>query len=329
MAKIELSHGSGGNKSRNIIKDIFVSKFSNPILNILDDSAKVEGDIAFTTDSFVVEPIFFPGGNIGNLSICGTVNDLSMKGSKPLYLSVSFIIEEGFEIEDLEKIASSMAKEAKNAGVLIVTGDTKVIDRKNSVPQIYITTSGIGKISKGIDISSKNAKIGDLIILSGTIADHGISIMNARNDFGFKGDLKSDCACLNNIVGKFISKDVRVLRDPTRGGLAASLNEIAEASGVGIIIEEKNIPVLPQVKAACDLLGLDPLHVANEGKFVAFVKPSYASKSLKAIKSHKLGKNASIIGIVVKNLSGVFIKTKIGSLRPLGMLEGEQLPRIC
>ncbi|MEK7376598.1 MAG: hydrogenase expression/formation protein HypE [Candidatus Margulisiibacteriota bacterium] len=329
MAKIELSHGSGGNKARNIIKDIFVSKFSNPILNIPDDSAKVEGDLAFTTDSFVVDPIFFPGGDIGKLSVCGTVNDLSMKGAKPLYLSVAFIIEEGFEIDDLEKIASSMAKEMKNAGVLIVTGDTKVIDRKNIVPQMYITTSGIGKIPKGIDISSKNAEIGDSIILSGTIADHGIAIMNARNDFGFKGDLKSDCACLNGIVGKFISKDVRVLRDPTRGGLAASLNEIAEASGVGIVIEEEKIPVLPQIKAACDLLGLDPMHVANEGKLVAFVKHSYADKALKAVKSHKLGKNAAIIGKAVKELSGVFIRTKVGSLRPLGMLEREQLPRIC
>ncbi len=332
MAIIELSHGSGGNKARNIIKDIFISRFSNPILNILDDSACIEGDLAFTTDSFVVEPVFFPGGDIGKLSVCGTVNDLAMKGATPLYLSASFIIEEGFEMEALARIASSMAKTAKEAGVLIVTGDTKVVDRRGGLkpaPQIYITTAGIGKIPKGIDVSSKNASPGDAIVLSGTIADHGISIMNARNDFGFKGDLKSDCACLNGMVEAFLSKDVRVLRDPTRGGLAASLNEIAEASKVSIVIDEEKIPVLPQVKAACSLLGLDPLHVANEGKFVAFVRPSYKNKALKAIKSLRLGKNATIIGTAERSLSGVFIRTKVGSLRPLGMLEGEQLPRIC
>ncbi len=332
MAIIELSHGSGGNKARNIIKDIFISRFSNPILNILDDSACIEGDLAFTTDSFVVEPVFFPGGDIGKLSVCGTVNDLAMKGAKPLYLSASFIIEEGFEMDDLGKIASSMAKTAKEAGVLIVTGDTKVVDRRGGLkpaPQIYITTAGIGKIPKDIDVSSKNATPGDAIILSGTIADHGVSIMNSRNDFGFKGDLKSDCASLNGIVEAFLSKDVRVLRDPTRGGLAASLNEIAEASKVSIVIEEDKIPVLPQVKAACDLLGLDPLHVANEGKFVAFVRQSSADKALKKIKTHKLGKNASILGFVEKGATGVSIKTRVGSLRPLGMLEGEQLPRIC
>lgn len=327
MNKINLSHGSGGEKSQELIKEVFLRSFGNPILNSMDDAATVEGDLAFTTDSFVVQPLFFPGGDIGKLSICGTVNDLAMKGAAPLYISASFIIGEGFDIEKLKKIVSSMATEAKKAGVQIVAGDTKIINSKEN-DTLYITTSGIGKISQGIEISSKNAKIGDKIILSGNIAEHGVAVLNARNDFGFKGELKSDCACLNDIVKQFISKDVHVMRDPTRGGVASALNEIASSSKVGIIIEEDKIPISSQTKKACALLGLDPLHIANEGKLAAFVKNSYAKEALKLIRKHPLGKNARIIGEVVKQ-KGVSVKTKIGGTRPLYMLDGEQLPRIC
>ncbi len=332
MKTIEVAHGSGGAKSQSLINEVFKKQFSNPILNAMDDAATIEGNLAFTTDSFVVDPIIFQGGDIGKLSICGTVNDLAMKGAVPLYLSASFIIGQGFEIDKLKKIVASMAKEAKMAGVKIVTGDTKVIDSKTP-DTLFITTTGIGKIPKGINISAKNASDGDKIILSGTIADHGIAILNARNDFGFEGDIKSDCACLNHLVNGFISKDVKVLRDPTRGGIASTLNEIASSSKVGMVIEDSKIPMSPSTKKACSLLGLDPYHMPNEGKFIAIVKSSQADSILRKIKKNPLGKNAQIIGDVVRatlvGAPNVFVKTRVGGLRTLYMLEGEQLPRIC
>ena len=327
MKKIDMSHGSGGERSQELIKEVFIKAFGYADPKSLDDAALIEKDLAFTTDSFVVYPLFFPGGDIGKLSICGTVNDLAVKGAIPLYISASFIIGEGFDIEKLKKISLSMAKEAKLAGVKIVTGDTKIINSKEE-DTLYITTSGIGKIPKGINISSTNAKPGDKIILSGNIAEHGVAIMNARNDFGFSGILKSDCTPLNEVIQSFVGKQVHVMRDPTRGGVASSLNEIASSSKVGIIIDEEKIPVSAQTKQACALLGLDPLHIANEGKFIAFVSKNYADKALTIIKKHPLGKNAQIIGEVVSG-KGVFVKTGIGGMRPLYMLDGEQLPRIC
>jgi len=254
MATISLSHGSGGRQSQRLISEIFIKAFSNDILDKMDDAAAIEKDLAFTTDSFVVGPVILPGGDIGKLSICGTVNDLAMKGAKPLYLTASFIIGEGFDIDKLKKVVSSMAKEAKAAGVKIVAGDTKVVDSQKEL--LFITTSGVGRIPKGVNISSSLARPGDKIILSGNIADHGTAIMNARSDFGFEGQLKSDCASLNGIVSSFISADVRVLRDPTRGGVASALNEIASSSRVGVVIEEGKIPISKTTKAACDLLGL-------------------------------------------------------------------------
>ncbi len=327
MANISMSHGSGGSQSQRLISEIFIKAFKNPILDKMDDAATIEGTLAFTTDSFVVDPLFFPGGDIGKLSICGTVNDLAMKGAKPLYLTASFIIGEGFDIDKLKLIVSSMAKEAKNAGVQIVAGDTKVVDSQKEL--LFITTSGVGRIPKGINISSCNAKPGDKIILSGNIADHGTAIMNARSDFGFEGTLKSDCASLNGIVSSFVSSDVHVMRDPTRGGVASVLNEITASSGVGIVIEESKVPISKTTKAACDLLGLDPLHIANEGKFIAFVRKNKADQILNKIRRHPLGRNANIIGEVISRPKGVAVKTRIGGMRNLYMLEGEQLPRIC
>ncbi len=327
MATINLSHGSGGTQSHDLISNLFIKAFNNPVLNSMEDAATLYGELAFTTDSFVVQPIFFPGGNIGKLAVCGTVNDLAMKGARPQYLTASFIIGENFDLDKLKQIVLSMAQEAKKAGVLVVAGDTKVIDAKDS-ETIFINTAGIGRIPKGINISAKKAKPGDVIILSGNIGDHGVAILNARSDFGFKGLLKSDCACLQGLVSTFISKDVHVMRDPTRGGVASALNEIAASSRVGIVIEEKTIPVAKHTKNACALLGLDPLHIANEGKLLAFVSPKYADKALATIKKHPLGKNAAVIGSVIKG-KDVYLRTRIGGLRPLFMLEGEQLPRIC
>ena len=323
--RILLAHGSGGRKQQALIRDIFAKKFSNPILNDFDDAAEIDG-LAFTTDSYVVKPLFFPGGDIGKLAVCGTVNDLAMKGAKPLYLSASAIIEEGFEIDKLERIVESMAKACTSAGVIIVTGDTKVVE-KGGADGIFITTSGIGQILPKVNISSKNAKVGDAVIISGSVAEHGIAVMNERNSLGFSGDIKSDVAPLNKIVEKILGKYpqvVHVMRDPTRGGVASALNEIAEMSKVGILVDENKIPIKPLIKEACDLLGLDPLHVANEGKFVAFVNPKYSKQTLKM-----MGKDAKIIGFVTKKFKGVRLKTSIGGERILSMLEGEQLPRIC
>jgi len=330
--KILLAHGSGGKLTHLLIKS-FVKKFRNLPLAKLDDSAvlRFKGKLAFTTDSYVVDPIYFPGGDIGKLAVNGTINDLAMVGAKPLYLSASAIIEEGFPLVELERIVNSMNRAARAAGVEIVAGDTKVVE-KGGVDKIFINTSGIGLVDSGVDISSKNAQIGDRIILSGTIGDHGIAILSAREKFDFQTKVKSDSQPLNGIVSEIlrVSKRIHTLRDPTRGGLATILNEIAEQSGVGIEIEEEKIPVKQEVKGVCEMLGFDPLYIANEGKLVAFVPEKDSAKILNVMKKNRYGRDAQIIGSVVARHKGrVVVKTSVGGERVVDMLTGEQLPRIC
>ncbi len=329
-----LAHGGGGKLSHQLIKDMFASQFKNELIEPLHDGAifSVGGArLAFSTDSYVINPIFFPGGDIGKLAVNGTVNDLSMCGARPLYLSSAFIIEEGLPMEELWRIVLSMETAAEAAGVKLVTGDTKVVDR-NKGDKIFINTSGIGIISDGVDINPRHAKLGDKIILSGTIADHGIAIMSVREGLEFDTQIESDCAPLNGLVETMFeaSQEIHVLRDPTRGGVASVLNEIAESADIGITIFEDLIPVSDEVKGACEILGFDPLYVANEGKLLAFTSPTAADKVLAAMRAHPFGKNAVIIGEVVANHpSTVIMKTRIGGSRVVDMLSGEQLPRIC
>lgn len=331
--KVLLGHGNGGRLTQELVKTIFAKKFSNRILNELEDSAEIDVNnlkLAFTTDSYVVDPIEFPGGDIGKIAVCGTVNDLCAKGAEPLAISAAFIIEEGFEKRALQKIVESMKKSADEANVAIVTGDTKVVETRHA-DKIFITTSGIGIIQKGVNLSSKNARPGDLIILNGYLAEHGIAVMNARNNLGLGGEIKSDCAPLNTLVKLILksSKNVHAIRDVTRGGLATILNEISQSCGFGIEISEKSIPVSSQIYGACQILGIDPLYVANEGKIVVFVKESDAESVLSSMKKNKYGRNASIIGKVVKGRSCVTLKTSIGGSRLVMTMESEQLPRIC
>ncbi|HEA46947.1 hypothetical protein LCGC14_2342090 [marine sediment metagenome] len=332
--RISLAHGGGGSLTKKLIEEIFLPPFKNPILKVLDDSAvfKIEkGRMAFSTDSYVVNPIFFPGGDIGKLAICGTVNDLAMSGAKPLYLSASLIIEEGFLLKDLKRIITSMKEASEEAGIKIVAGDTKVVN-KGSADKIFITTTGIGIIEEGIDISGANAKVGDVVIVNGYLGDHGIAIISERERLDFRTKLISDCVPLNHLVTDMlkVSNGIHVLRDPTRGGLVTVLNEIAQSSGVGIEIFEDKIPIREEVKGACEMLGYDPLYVANEGKLVTFVAPKEALKVLKALHKNKYGKDAKIIGRVVKKPEEtVILRTQIGGSRILDMLVGEQLPRIC
>lgn len=331
--RILLSHGSGGKMSHDLVKKSFLPHLANPILARLDDSAvfDFEGRLAFTTDSYVVSPIFFPGGDIGKLAVCGTVNDLAMVGARPLYLSLAFVIEEGFPEDDLGKILNSIQDAASEAGVQIVTGDTKVVN-KGSADRIFINTSGIGLVPKGIDISGSNAKPGDKIILSGTMGDHGIAVLSQREGLQFSTTLESDCAPLNAMVSEIlgISSDIHVLRDPTRGGLATTLNEIAAQSRLGIAIEEERVPIRKEVQAACEMLGLDPLYVANEGKLVAMVAAEDANSVLKVMRTNKYGNDAAIIGEVTGERPGqVVLRTAIGSSRIVDMMVGDMLPRIC
>jgi hydrogenase expression/formation protein HypE len=330
---ILLAHGSGSRLSHDLIEKNFLPPLANPLLARLDDSAvfDLSGRLAFTTDSYVVSPIFFPGGDIGKLAVCGTVNDLSMSGAAPLYLSLSFIIEEGLTMGELKKVVGSIKAAAEEAGVNIVTGDTKVVNR-GSADKLFINTSGIGIVPEGIDISGANARVGDNIILSGTIGDHGIAVMSQREGLKFSVPVKSDCAPLNKLVSQMLqaSPKINCLRDPTRGGLATTLNEFARQSGVGIRIEEEKIPVLDAVRAACELLGFDPLYVANEGKLVAIVAPNDAGKILAKMKRNKYGADAAIIGEVTDEHKGkVILKTRLGASRIVDMLSGELLPRIC
>jgi hydrogenase expression/formation protein HypE len=330
--KILLAHGSGGKLMHDLIES-FIPELANPILEKMDDSAvfDLSGRLAFTTDSYTVNPIFFPGGDIGRLAVCGTVNDLAMSGARPLYLSLALIIEEGLPVEDLKKIVRSIAQAAREAGVKIVTGDTKVVNR-GSADKLFINTAGVGIVPEGIDISASNAMPGDIVIISGNIGDHGIAVLSQREGLKFHTPVPSDCAPLNGLVAEMlaVSKDIHSLRDPTRGGLAVTLNDFARQSKVGIRVEEEKIPVDKAVMAACELLGLDPLHIANEGKLVAVVAPEDAEKILATMKRNKYGRDAAIIGEVVKEHPGqVVMKTSLGASRIIDMPVGELLPRIC
>ncbi len=331
--QIRLGHGSGGRLSQELIESLFLKVFDNPVGNAMEDSAVIPGienNLAFTTDSFVVSPRFFPGGDIGCLAVCGTVNDLSMMGAEPLYLSAGFMIEEGFEIAELKRIVQSMKHVSEEAGVQIVTGDTKVIP-KGQVDGLFINTSGIGANPEP-SISVQNAKVGDCILVSGTLGNHGMAIAIARDHLGLQTPIKSDVKPLNHLVCALKDKGIRihVLRDPTRGGMATVLNEIAVQSNVGIRIEESAIPVLDAVQTAADLTGLDPLYLSNEGVLIAVVDPDDADKMLETCRERPEGKDVRMIGKVVDNHPHkVVLSTNIGSQRLLPMLSGDQLPRIC
>jgi hydrogenase expression/formation protein HypE len=333
-ARILLAHGSGGAMSHDLIASLFVKSFQNPVLDRLDDMAVLEvGGIrlAFTTDSYVVTPIFFPGGDIGKLAICGTINDLAMSGARPLYLSAGFILEEGFPLRDLEAIIASMQKTAAQAGVQIVTGDTKVVNR-GGADGIFINTAGLGRVPEGVEISGRNARAGDKVLISGSMGDHGIAILSSRAGLEFSTRLESDCAPLNDLVARMleVSRDVHCLRDPTRGGLSTTLNELARQSQVAIWIEENRVPVKEEVRGACELLGLDPFILANEGKLIAIVGATGAEKVLAAMKAHPLGREAALIGEVREEpAERVILRTSIGSTRIVDMPVGEPLPRIC
>jgi len=332
--KILLDHGSGGKISRSLTADIMLPIFNNPILSQLNDGAIFdlgEKRFAFSTDSYVVDPIFFPGGNIGDLAINGTVNDIAMCGATPLYLSAGLIIEEGFPVSDLKIIIKGMGAAADLAGVKVVTGDTKVVP-KGAADKIFINTSGIGLIPEGVNIAGHNACIGDKIIVSGSIADHGITVLTQREGMAFSSTVISDTAPLNHMVKSMlsVSSNIHVLRDPTRGGVGTALNEIAISSKVGVRIYEERLPVKNEVAGICELLGFDPLYIANEGKLIAFVGQDDAENVLSVMKKDKHGKDACIIGEVVSDSPGkVFMQTRIGGSRIVDMLTGEQLPRIC
>ncbi len=337
-SNIVLGHGSGGKLTSDLIDKIFLPAFRNPTLNKLDDQAVLiigGARLAFTTDSFVVTPIFFPGGDIGRLAIHGTVNDLAMGGARPLYLSAAFILEEGLAVDDLRRVVESMRAAAAEAGVQLVTGDTKVVNRGKG-DQIFITTTGIGVIEHEFSISADRARAGDKIILSGTIGDHGMTIMSQREGLEFEGIIESDCASLSGLVAAMLATAspandfIHTLRDPTRGGVATTLNEIAKHANVGMMLDERTIPVRESVKGACEVLGLDPLYVANEGKLLALVVPEMADAVLQTMRQHPLGQDAVIIGEVVETHPGmVLVKTEIGGTRVLDVMFGEQLPRIC
>jgi hydrogenase expression/formation protein HypE len=332
---ILLGHGSGGKMMHDLIETVFIKNFSNTILNDQTDAALItpgSEEIAFTTDSFVIDPLFFPGGDIGKLAVCGTVNDLSVTGAEPLYLSVSFIIEEGFPLRDLEAIAESLAAEAKKAGVLIVTGDTKVVN-KGKCDKLFINTSGIGRISRKNSHISKAVNImpGDVIIINGMIGDHGMAVMNARESFNFKVTVESDCASLNDLIKCVLQKyTIKFMRDPTRGGVATVLNELAGKTGLGIEIEESALPVRNSVKAMCEVLGFDPLHIANEGKVLIVAANNSAAEILETLRQHDLGRESVIIGRVVGDHPGrVVLRNETGGRRIIDSLSGDQLPRIC
>ncbi len=331
---IKLSHGSGGEASRRLVEEVIAVYLKNEALDPLDDSAvfDVEGvRLAFTTDSYVVSPLFFPGGDIGSLAVHGTVNDLAMVGAKPLAITLGFILEEGLPLEDLHRILASVRDACAEAGVNVVAGDTKVVER-GSGDGIFINTSGIGSVPAGVNISASNAAPGDVVILSGTIGDHGITVLSKREGMDFATSLESDSAPLNAMVEGMleVTRSIHAMRDPTRGGLATSLNEIAGASGVGLEIDEASVPVNPQVGDACDMLGFDVFYVANEGKLVALVPEAEAQAVLEAVKSSRYGANAAVIGRVVRANPGlVTLKTRVGGRRILSPLSGELLPRIC
>ncbi|HEX4169611.1 MAG TPA: hydrogenase expression/formation protein HypE [Bryobacteraceae bacterium] len=334
---IVMGHGSGGKLTSQLIQDLFLPAFDNEYLKKLDDQAVFRAGsarLAFTTDSFVVTPLFFPGGNIGELAVNGTVNDLAMSGAQPLFLSSAFILEEGFPVDDLSRIIDSMAQAARAAGVAIVTGDTKVVN-KGSADKLFVTTSGVGLLPEGVEVSASRACPGDVILLSGFVGDHGMAIMSVREGLEFEGEIRSDTAPLHTLVRAMLDaapdlRDIHVLRDPTRGGLATSLCEIAAASSTGIEISSSAVPVREDVKGACEILGLDPLFVANEGKLVAFVPEASSEAVLNAMRNNPAGLNAASIGRCVAGHPGmVLLKTEIGGTRILDLPFSEQLPRIC
>lgn len=331
---IQLDHGSGGRAMHELVREVFARAFANPYLHEMNDSALVAvepGQIAITTDSYVVEPIIFPGGDIGSLAVHGTVNDLAMRGARPLYLTAGFILEEGLPVPTLRQIVTSMAEAALEAGVAIVAGDTKVVP-KGKGDRIFINTAGIGVVPPDIDVSGHHARPGDAVLINGTIGDHGLAILCKREGLAFENEIRSDAASLNGLVQEILAvcREIHVLRDPTRGGVATTLNEIAQQAGVGICLQEEALPVREDVAGACELLGLDPLYVANEGKVLVCVEQRHVERVLEAMRAHPLGRDACRIGAVLATDPGrVFMTTRIGGHRLLDMLRGEQLPRIC
>jgi hydrogenase expression/formation protein HypE len=334
--RILLGHGSGGQLSADLVRRLFLPAFGNEVLDALEDQATLSVGrsgprIAFTTDSFVVRPLFFPGGDIGKLAVCGTLNDLAVGGARPLFLSAAFILEEGLPLDDLRRIAASMRTACDEAGVALVTGDTKVVDRGKG-DQVFITTSGIGAVPDRRSLSFRSAKPGDRIIVSGTIGDHGIAIMSVREGIEFETVLESDCAALTSLCQAMLDACPRIrgMRDPTRGGVSSAVNELAAASKVGVELRESALPIRAEVLGACEMLGLDPLYVANEGKLLAVVPPEDADSLLRVMRNHPLGRNAALIGEVVSKHPGmVTMHSVVGGQRVVQMLNGEQLPRIC
>jgi hydrogenase expression/formation protein HypE len=331
---ILLGHGSGGKLAADLFRNIFLPAFDNRILNRSDDQAQIDigtSRLAFTTDSYVVKPIFFRGGDIGSLAVHGTVNDLAVGGARPLFLSAAFILEEGFSLTDLRRIVDSMQQAARNAGVLIVTGDTKVVE-KGSCDGLFINTAGIGVIETALRLSADKARPGDLVLLNGPIGDHGIAILAEREGLSFESEIVSDSAPLNSLVEDILATGgiIRCMRDPTRGGVASALNEIAQTSGVGIQLEEEAVPVRSEVRGACELLGLDPLYIANEGKLIVICAPEAAPSLLAAMHQHPLGADASLIGKVTAQNPGLLtMRTTLGAARIVDMLANDPLPRIC
>ncbi|WP_158048222.1 hydrogenase expression/formation protein HypE [Skermanella pratensis] len=332
--QVDMSHGSGGKAMAQLVEEMFGAAFDNPLLARRNDQAVFDpppGRLAVTTDSYVVSPLFFPGGDIGSLAVHGTVNDLAMAGARPLYLTAGFIIEEGFALRDLARIVASMAAAAAGAGVAIVTGDTKVVERGKG-DGVFINTTGIGVVPPGVAPSGDRARPGDAVLVSGFVGDHGVAIMSTRENLSFETTIASDSAALHGLVAAMVGAvpDIHVLRDPTRGGLATTLNEIARQSGVGMLLDERAIPVRGEVAAACELLGLDPLYVANEGKLVAICAPGDAARLLEAMRGHPLGMDAAVIGTVIDDDHRfVQLRTTFGGKRIVDWLAGEQLPRIC
>jgi hydrogenase expression/formation protein HypE len=336
---VTLAHGGGGKAMKDLIDDVFVEAFDNPLLAPLDDQARIDllglaqhGDrLAFTTDSFVIDPLLFPGGDIGKLAVCGTVNDLAVGGALPLYLSCAVIVEEGVSIGLLRQIARSMAATAQEAGVKIVTGDTKVVN-KGACDRMFITTTGVGVVAAGVELGAHRARLGDAVLVNGLLGDHGAAILGARGDMALQSAIESDCAPLQGLVASLLeaAPNTRFMRDPTRGGIATVLNEIAEAAQVALEVDETATPLRDEVRGFCEILGLDPLYLANEGKIVAITPPDEAAQALEAMRAHPLGRQAAIIGAVVAGEPGrVTMRTIFGGRRIVDMLVGEQLPRIC
>ncbi|SCL29780.1 Hydrogenase maturation protein, carbamoyl dehydratase HypE [Micromonospora pallida] len=332
--RITLAHGAGGKATHTLVEGLFVEAFRNPTLEALDDAAvlSVHGTrLAFTTDSYVVSPLFFPGGDIGDLAVNGTVNDLAVSGARPLYLAAGFILEEGFPVADLQRIATSMARAADRAGVQVVTGDTKVVQR-GKADGCYINTAGVGVLERPVTLGTPHIRPGDAVVVSGPIGDHGVTIMLARGELDIEADLASDTAPLPGLVDALLdaAPDVRLLRDATRGGVATILNEVAQAAQVAVVVDEASVPVRPAVTGACELLGIDPLYVACEGRFVAVVDGTQAEAAVAALRAHRLGKGAAIIGRVAADPPGiVLLRTAFGGTRVVDMLVGDPLPRIC